>query len=230
MLSFRERASLAWRILTARPSGLVDYAEREFDIANDHDYPLEEGPFNEPPRFDSFQRHLRDLLLVFSTYGHSGSSAPIAIATFARLAKFKPLSPLTGAESEWMPVEQGTSPMWQNRRYGAVFRQQKVDNGPADRWDGDRISHEFYDVDAFVFKGPDGIAYSSPNSLRDGITMPYEVPDEAEVIKVDEGGAPIPKPICIAPDLVETIEELLPNHGGGPVIRGALAAARGVHR
>ncbi len=225
MHSFRERASLAWRILTARPSALVDYAEREFDLVNEGE-PFDE-PFDYPQRFDSFQRHVRDLLLTFSTYGHSGSSAPFAAASFARLVQFKPLSPLTGDESEWMEIEAGTGPTWQNRRYGSVFRQQKIDAEVKDSAFIDaRISHEFYDIDAIVYRQPDGLCICGPASVGD-VTMPYEVPDQPTVIDVDEGGAPIPQPISLAPDLVERIEFLLPAaNTEAAVIRGALAAAR----
>ena len=41
-----------------------------------------------------------NLLAVFSTQGHSGSTAPYAINMFRKLADFKPLGPLTGEDWE----------------------------------------------------------------------------------------------------------------------------------
>ena len=59
------------------------------------------------------------LLEVFCDEGHSGSSAPFAVNTFSRLAKWKPLSPLTGEDDEWNEIGDG---IYQNNRFSAVFK------------------------------------------------------------------------------------------------------------
>jgi hypothetical protein len=45
--------------------------------------------------------HMVRMLRLFATEGHSGSSAPFAVAVFKELAMFRPWGPLTGAEDEW---------------------------------------------------------------------------------------------------------------------------------
>jgi len=92
-------------------SDMLDWAKKELAIAGyggDEDGPnkwLADGVIR--------------LLEVFCEEGHSGSSAPYAVKVFERLANWKPLSPLTGEDSEWMEV--GTN-LWQNRRASNVFK------------------------------------------------------------------------------------------------------------
>ena len=59
------------------------------------------------------------LLEVFAEQGHSGMSAPYAVALFEKLASWKPLSPLTGEPDEWTEVGPD---MWQNKRASNVFK------------------------------------------------------------------------------------------------------------
>jgi hypothetical protein len=64
-----------------------------------------------------------ELLEVFHRQGHSGMSASVVIQVFTELAMGRPLTPLTGDESEWTPPESdGTR---QNKRYPAVFKDKK---------------------------------------------------------------------------------------------------------
>ena len=65
------------------------------------------------------------LLEVFGKEGHSGSSAPYAISLFTDLASFKPITPLTGEDWEWVDVSYGSStgPMYQNKRCSHVFKE-----------------------------------------------------------------------------------------------------------
>ena len=92
-------------------SAMLDWAKEELAIAGyggDEDGPnkwLADGVIR--------------LLEVFCEEDHSGSSAPYAVKVFERLANWKPLSPLTGEDSEWMEV--GTN-LWQNRRASNVFK------------------------------------------------------------------------------------------------------------
>lgn len=64
---------------------------------------------------------LVELLGVYGGRGHSGTSAPYTVNLFERLALFKPISLLTGQESEWGEPfdEEGTQ---QNKRMPEVFK------------------------------------------------------------------------------------------------------------
>lgn len=142
---------------------IVDYAERELELA---------GYRADLPE-DSPNKWMRDgvlkLLRAFADEGHSGSSAPHAIAMFQRLASFKPLAPLTGADDEWNEVGDG---IWQNRRATNVF---KDTDGP-------------YWMDGLVFwewwtdpeTGKRSKTYFTNSESRVPITFPFTMPDEPE--------------------------------------------------
>jgi hypothetical protein len=100
------------------------------------------------------QQNLLDLLRVMSMQGHSGFSASYLTSAFAKLSRFEPLAPLSGADAEWVDVGTG---MWQNNRCGRVF---KGEDGRA------------YDIDGKVFREPDGACFTSKDS-RVFVTFPY---------------------------------------------------------
>lgn len=89
----------------------------------------------------------------FADEGHSGYSAGMAISIFQKVARFEPLTPLTGADDEWNEVTDG---MYQNRRCPHVFKK----NGQA------------YDSEGIVWRDPDGGTYISVAS-RVPVTFPY---------------------------------------------------------
>jgi hypothetical protein len=110
--------------------------------------------------------HVFKLLEVFADEGHSGSSAPYAISLFEKLAKFEPITPLTGEDWEWTDVgEQSGRPLWQNKRCGHVFKDK----------DG------AYDIDGIVFyewheDKETGEKYKSHFTSRESrvpVTFPY---------------------------------------------------------
>ena len=111
--------------------------------------------------------HMLAMLGVFSMEGHSGSSAPYAVSLFKDLAMFKPISPLTGEDSEWSDVHGGTL---QNNRCSEVFK----DDDSGAYW-------------AFgkVFRHPDGCCYTTKNS-RVPIEFPWTMPDKPEYVEVEE--------------------------------------------
>lgn len=84
------------------------------------------------------------LIKVFADEGHSGMSASMAISLFERVAKFEPLSPLTGADDEWHEPSPG---IFQNVRCSHVFKEGK--DGRA------------YDGEGKIFRGPDGCCFTS---------------------------------------------------------------------
>lgn len=111
-------------------SNLERHAKREFLAAGYKPDDDEEGPNK------WIQQNVLDLIAVFGMQGHSGFSAPQCIETFAKLAKFEPLVPLSGADDEWFDHGDGH---YQNKRCGHVFKQ-------ADRFDG-----QAYDIEAVIF-------------------------------------------------------------------------------
>jgi hypothetical protein len=113
-------------------------------------------------------QNLNDLLRVFSTQGHSGSSAPYCVDLFAKLAMFKPLGPLTGAEDEWFDHGDG---MFQNKRDGRVFKQ-------PDRFDG-----QAYFLDGKVFREPSGACFTNRDSM---VPLTFPCTPTTEYVDVPE--------------------------------------------
>ena len=101
-----------------------------------------------------------ELVERFSEQGHSGFSASIAISLFQKVARFEPLTPLTGEDSEWILITDGLKfldePLYQNRRCSRVFK----DKGGA------------YDAEGKVFREPSGASYTSRDS-RVSVAFPY---------------------------------------------------------
>lgn len=127
-------------------SNLEDYARSELTRAglfdSDSDYGRMMG--------DAIMKMIK----LFADEGHSGFSANMAINIFNKVARFEPLTPLTGEDDEWNEVGEGT---FQNRRCSHVFK------GPDGR---------AYDIDGKVFRRPDGSCYTNYNS-RVYVTFPY---------------------------------------------------------
>lgn len=94
------------------------------------------------------------MIRLFAEEGHSGFSANMAVNLFERLARFEPLTPLTGSDDEWMEVSDGC---WQNVRCSHVF---KDADGKA------------YDTQGKVFREPSGSCFTSFDS-RVYLTFPY---------------------------------------------------------
>jgi len=126
-------------------SNLEKHAELELSFIKDDGY---DGMIKEA---------VMGLVKLFAEQGHSGFSAPIVVGLFEKLALFKPISPLTGADDEWTEVSDG---VFQNKRASHVFKQK-------DRFDG-----QAYDINAVVFQDADGSRWTNSDSFRT-ITFPY---------------------------------------------------------
>lgn len=112
-----------------------------------------------------------ELLKVFDSQGHSGFSASYCLNLFNRLARWKPISPLTGEDDEWEEIHTIVN-LYQNKRYSAVFKEK--DTGRA------------YNIEEKVFTKDNETWYTCSDSSVD-ITFPYTVPDKPEeVYLVDE--------------------------------------------
>ena len=94
------------------------------------------------------------LIKVFSKEGHSGYSAGMAISLFEKLARYLPITPLTGDDDEWNEVAQG---VFQNRRCSRVFKE----------------AGSAYDIEGIVFREANGDRYTSGES-RVSVTFPYD--------------------------------------------------------
>ncbi len=142
---FRAAMALAY------DGGIVRHAKAELEAAG---YKLDD-PEEGPNKW--MASALLDLLRVFSMHGHSGMSAPYCVGMFEKLAMYKPLGPLTGADSEWFDHGDG---MFQNVRDGRVFKQP------------DRFEGQAYFMDGKVFREPSGACYTNRDSMVP-VTFPY---------------------------------------------------------
>ena len=116
-------------------SNLVDFAENELELAK-----------VEP----EVRPALIAAVAAFGSYGHSGTSAEACADILYDLIRFRPLSPLTGEDNEWIDVtEIAGETVYQNRRDSEVF---KDDNGAY--WSCGRV---FYDkkTDTYSTKQPE---------------------------------------------------------------------------
>ena len=163
----------------------IEYAKREFLAAG---YKPVDQCEEDPNKW--IQENVLELLKVFSDQGHSGASAPFCIDLFSKLAKFEPLTPLSGNDSEWIEVGEGT---FQNNRCGTIF---KKPNGIAYNLNGFVFWHwaerELYeDEEGYVPEGEGGFpattkfktSFTSQASLK-LVEFPYviESPEHIEVI------------------------------------------------
>lgn len=78
----------------------------------------------------SMRNHIIHMMQEFCNEGHSGFSAGYAVSILSKLMKYEPVTPLTGADDEWVDVASfGTGDLYQNKRYSKIFKEGK--NGKA---------------------------------------------------------------------------------------------------
>lgn len=113
----------------------------------------------------------------------SGGIAPTVLRIFEKLAKYDLLSPLTGEDDEWLPIEEGTL------SYGPTIGKVGM------LYQNKRASHVFkhcdyaYDLNGIIFTEPSGTCYTS-NESQIPVTFPYT--PAPKYINVDNDGTPIP--------------------------------------
>lgn len=129
---------------------LIEHAKKELEFAgffkkkdNDLDNEMSE----------MMRKDVLELIEVFAKQGHSGGSAPHAVALFKKLASYEILTPLTGADEEWMAISENE---FQNKRALRVFKK----NGKA------------YDIRGKIFREPNGVCYTGKGSYVD-VNFPY---------------------------------------------------------
>jgi hypothetical protein len=141
---------------------MIQHAKRELLAAGYDPNQKEEDP-------DKWiQQNLLDLLRVMSMQGHSGFSAGYLVSTFEKLARFQPLVPLKGDDSEWVEV---CPQVWQNNRSSNVFK------------DADGRAYQY---DGRVFREPSGACFTNGDS-RVYITFPYVPTREYVDVPEDRG-------------------------------------------
>lgn len=119
---------------------------------------------------DAIKHDILDVLAVFASHGHSGSSAGYSIPYITKLLKQDPISALTGEDWEWQDISRESGETtYQNIRMSHVF---KNDKGA-------------YDINGKVFgtKLEDG-DYSFYTSSESNV--PVEFPYVAKTIYIDE--------------------------------------------
>ena len=130
-------------------SNLVEYAERELDLAG----------WNDPDGMYGtlVKDAVLDLVRLFSDQGHSGMSASIVTSIVEKLMRYEPLTPLTGEDNEWTVLNYDDDIAAQNKRCSHVFK---------------RADGTAYDIEGRVFREPNGSCYTGRGSRVD-ITFPY---------------------------------------------------------
>lgn len=144
-MNTEQKEALCRRIMAEEPGNLLAHTNAEL-------LP-EEGDEMQA----AMNQSLRELVLVFSTQGHSGFSANYAIAALEKLLRYEPLRPLTGESAEWVEVGQG---VFQNKRCSRVFKQ-------VGRFDG-----QAYDIEGKVFRRQGEGSFTNHDSFVP-ITFPY---------------------------------------------------------
>lgn len=129
------------------------FAEKEFEILKK--ISKEKG---EEFLVQEFEKEILAVCKKFSESGQSGGSAPYTASAIAesikRLSLFKPLTPLTGNDSEWEDVSSlwcTSKKVFQNKRLLSVFKDKEG----------------AYFIDAIVFQDENGNCFTGSALLRD---------------------------------------------------------------
>ena len=158
-------------------SNMLRWAEAELKLAG---YDIND-PEDGPNRW--LAEGTMQLLKVFSEQGHSGMSAPYAVALFEKLASWKPIAPLTGEDDGWNEVGPD---VWQNKRNSSVFKDE--DGRPY--WMDGRVFWEWYTHPNIDEGKPYKSHYTSRES-RVFIEFPWTQPEKPEKVFVPTDEFPL---------------------------------------
>lgn len=115
-------------------------------------------------------KNILEVVEVFSNQGHSGFSASYALDIIKRLLDWKPITPITGEEDEWMEVSENMDgSTQQNKRCSAVFRENN-DNSTA------------YYIDGKVFSDDGGETWWTGKDSFIPVVFPFVIPESPERI------------------------------------------------
>ena len=126
---------------------------------------------------DAINKNILDIVELFASQGHSGLSAGYAMSILERLLRFKPLTPLTGEDDEWVEVSAGETwqRCFQNKRCSSVFK----------TTDAQGNTIEVHDIDAIAFSDNGGLTWYASSRFRKNVTFPYEPPTHPEKIYIE---------------------------------------------
>ena len=136
---------------------LTKYAEAE----------LARIPHDEDGLQSLMDKNILEIVKIFGEQGHSGFSASYALSILERLLRFKPISPLTGEDDEW--VKSGSGSL-QNKRCSSVF---KNSDGTC------------YDIDGIIVSDNGGITWFSSGRFRKKVAFPYAVHLHPEKVYIE---------------------------------------------
>ncbi len=128
-------------------SNMVWHARRELEAAGLKDKDSDYGGM----LFDA----VMDLVKLFSSQGHSGCSANMALQIFDTVCRFKNLTPITDNPEDWMQVSErmpDREPTWQCRRCSSCFSH---DAGKT-----------YYNIDDWIVHDETGSYYKSPTTQK----------------------------------------------------------------
>lgn len=139
---------------------LEQHAKMELELA---------GMFDKDSDYDGMLGDaVMELVKCFAKQGHSGCSAAMTLALFQKVASFKPLTPITFKDEEW--VDTGND-AFQNKRNSAVFKKGK-DGRP-------------YYIDAHYQKTQTGSTWGGSISVGDGrVVRKCYIKDPANMPKI----------------------------------------------
>lgn len=158
---------------------LVKYAENE----------IARIPKDEDNIQEVINRDILKIVKAFSEQRHSRTSAEYALSMLERLLRFKPISPLTGADDEWdeiLTVRNGVR-VYQNKCCFSVLKEVDAQ--------GNVIMCK--DIDKIIVSDDGGFTWFSSNMFNKDITFPYFPPIKPEEIYIE----------CIEKDKFEVITD-----------------------
>ena len=145
---------------------LVKYTESE----------LARIPKDEDGMQDLVNRNIIEIVKVFSEQEHSGFSDSYVLSNLERLFRFKPISPLTGADDEWNEVHNRNGVRtYRNKRCLSVFKYADA-QGNVTRCE---------DIDGITVSDNGGITWFSSRKFRKAVTFPYFPPLHAEKVYIE---------------------------------------------
>lgn len=136
-------------------SNLVAHAKRELIIAGLNEKDSDYGGM----LYDA----VMDLVKLFSSQGHSGFSANMALHLFDKVCRFKNLTPLTDDPQDWVQVSEkmpDKEPTWQCKRCSSCFSS-----------DGGKTYHNIED---WIVHDDTGSYYSRPETLKLYTSSPHK--------------------------------------------------------
>ena len=138
---------------------MIIYAENELNLLNKKNDDIMQKNIND---------NILEVLKVIEDQGHSGFSINYLMDKVNRLIKGKPLTPLTGEDSEWSVVD--TFGNKQNKRCSSVFMNK----------DG-----VCTDIDYYSVSDNGGITWFTSGKFRKKISFPYMPPLNSRKIYIE---------------------------------------------